>query len=542
MWRLGGVEQRGASMSSVDSHGHAYSSADASATTARSVPTINGANVVPLSRGVGAVTIAPSARDAARGRTRAKGRARHLRLRLVGLDAFAVACAWAPVGFAISDGKPWVGVATVLLAIVSALVVITALGLYRSRVSSVRARELSRLVWVGLLVPVVPAQLWQLVDYPNRWFALVFGGFSSFLFLVVTRSGFDAWLRGRRGVGEYCRDIAIIGTNTEAVELYRLLDDHKELGYRVVGFIGPLPEAELPLDAVYLGDMGDVRATMTSTGAGGVIVAAGALGKSERRVVNELLAAGYHVHCSGGMWGIDHRRVTPLPIGHEPLFYIEPLSLSRYQLVVKRALDIVISSLALLLVTPVMLVCALIIKLADGGPVFFRQERIGSKGVPFIFYKLRSMVPDAHLIRDQFDGLNLREGPLFKAENDPRITRFGQLLRMSSLDELPQLLNVLKGDMSLVGPRPALAAESAQFDEELSARHSVRPGISGLWQVEARDNPSFAAYKRLDLFYVENWSVALDLVILVLTAQQVTARIVRALWGRVRPNPSWAAS
>ena len=183
----------------------------------------------------------------------------------------------------------------------------------------------------------------------------------------------------------------------------------------------------------------------------------------------------------------------------------------------------------------------MLIKLYDGGPIFFSQQRIGRKGVPFDFYKLRSMAPDADQHRGELEGLNLRDGPLFKADNDPRITPFGRMLRMSSLDEIPQLLNVLKGDMSLVGPRPALGSECEQFDEELLARQQVRPGISGLWQVEARDNPAFSAYRRLDLFYVENWSVSLDLVILVLTAEQVTARIVRAVWGLVRAeDASWA--
>ena len=199
------------------------------------------------------------------------------------------------------------------------------------------------------------------------------------------------------------------------------------------------------------------------------------------------------------------------------------------------------SSLLLVLALPVLLVCAVLIKLYDGGPIFFRQSRIGRKGLPFDFYKLRSIIPDADQHRHELEDLNLRDGPLFKADNDLRITPLGRMLRMSSLDEIPQLFNVLKGDMSLVGPRPALGSEFEQFDEELLARQEVRPGISGLWQVEARDNPAFSAYRRLDLFYVENWSVSLDLVILVLTAEQVTARIVRALWGLARPDDAtWA--
>jgi lipopolysaccharide/colanic/teichoic acid biosynthesis glycosyltransferase len=140
------------------------------------------------------------------------------------------------------------------------------------------------------------------------------------------------------------------------------------------------------------------------------------------------------------------------------------------------------------------------------------------------------MVPNAAEMQDRIADMNEREGgPLFKASNDPRVTRIGRLLRDTSIDELPQLWDVLTGRMSLVGPRFAMPKEAAQFDEELQRRTAMRPGITGLWQTEARDNPSFSAYRRLDLLYVDNWSLALDLAILANTAHSVTARAVRAL-------------
>ena len=138
--------------------------------------------------------------------------------------------------------------------------------------------------------------------------------------------------------------------------------------------------------------------------------------------------------------------------------------------------------------------------------------------------KFRTMVVDAEARLAALELDNQRRGPLFKLDVDPRVTRIGRFLRASSLDELPQLINVLEGEMSLVGPRPALPAEVAEFPIELRERHRVRPGITGLWQVEARDNPSFDAYQRLDLFYVENWSLALDLVIMLGTAEQMLLR------------------
>jgi lipopolysaccharide/colanic/teichoic acid biosynthesis glycosyltransferase len=136
------------------------------------------------------------------------------------------------------------------------------------------------------------------------------------------------------------------------------------------------------------------------------------------------------------------------------------------------------------------------------------------------------MVIDAEQRKASLAAGNQRNGPLFKLGSDPRITKIGKFLRMSSLDELPQLLNVLKGEMSLVGPRPALPEEVAQFDDALLGRHLVKPGITGLWQVEARENPAFGPYRRLDLFYAQNWSVALDVVIFILTVQVVVTRLL----------------
>ncbi len=523
---------------------HASSSRDH--TPPRSFTTEHTSTTTPLGSSLSTVRInAPSGQGsqaASRG-VRALRIRNHLRLRLVLLDAFTLTVAWVAMAIASSSGtESAVSIPAVFAAVGGGLLIIAQLGLYRSKISSVRARELSRLIWLGLTIALLPAAVIALASQKLPWMALAVGAALSFFLLVVTRSGFDAWLRDRRSKGEFCRNLAIVGTNREALSLYHLFADHPELGYRIVGFIGPRSPSRLPADVPYLGDAAHVADLLRSHDAGGVVVAAGVLdGPELRRLVRALVEGRFHVHLSGGLWGIGHRRVVALPIGHEPLFYIEPPSLAVSQLVLKRALDLVVSSLLLLLALPVLLVCAVLIKVYDGGPIFFSQQRIGRKGVPFDFYKLRSMAPDADQHRGELEGLNLRDGPLFKADNDPRITPFGRMLRMSSLDEIPQLLNVLKGDMSLVGPRPALGSECEQFDEELLARQQVRPGISGLWQVEARDNPAFSAYRRLDLFYVENWSVSLDLVILVLTAEQVTARIVRAVWGLVRAeDASWA--
>jgi lipopolysaccharide/colanic/teichoic acid biosynthesis glycosyltransferase len=190
-----------------------------------------------------------------------------------------------------------------------------------------------------------------------------------------------------------------------------------------------------------------------------------------------------------------------------------------------------VASVALLFSAPVLVAAAVAIKLDDGGPIFYRQERIGRDGRPFEVVKLRTMIPDASAQLAGLIELNERKGPLFKLSYDPRVTRVGRILRATSIDELPQFFNVMQGEMSLVGPRPALPAEVAQFDVELLERALVSPGITGLWQVEARDSPSFDAYRRLDLFYVDNWSIMMDLSILTATFWVVIGRAVRTLRG-----------
>ena len=216
--------------------------------------------------------------------------------------------------------------------------------------------------------------------------------------------------------------------------------------------------------------------------------------------------------------------------------------MSTAALLVKRVIDVIFSTVLLVGTAPILLAAAVWIKLEDGGPVIFRQTRIGKDGRKFTVFKLRSMVVDAEARLAEIRHRNERSNsPLFKLEADPRVTKAGHFLRATSIDELPQLFNVLRGDMTLVGPRPALTEEVASFDEELLRRLRVTPGVTGLWQVKARENPSFEVYRDLDLFYVENWSLSMDLAILAGTVTSVLMRGLR----RVRsadPTPVEPAS
>jgi lipopolysaccharide/colanic/teichoic acid biosynthesis glycosyltransferase len=197
--------------------------------------------------------------------------------------------------------------------------------------------------------------------------------------------------------------------------------------------------------------------------------------------------------------------------------------MARMEQCAKRSFDIVFSLLALIFISPALLTISLLVKLDSKGPVLYVSERVGKHGERFRFLKFRTMVKDADSLRGTLLHLNERQGNLFKMSNDPRVTRLGRLLRRYSLDELPQFLCVLSGHMSVVGPRPCLASEYAHYTEEQRRRSDVVPGIIGLWQVEARTDPSAEAYFRLDHYYVENWSLSLDAKILLKTVLVVFA-------------------
>jgi exopolysaccharide biosynthesis polyprenyl glycosylphosphotransferase len=187
-------------------------------------------------------------------------------------------------------------------------------------------------------------------------------------------------------------------------------------------------------------------------------------------------------------------------------------------------MDRSVAALGLLVLAPVLLAIAVAVRAESAGPVLYRQERVGHNGQPFTMLKFRSMVVDADRQVDQLRDGNISDGLLFKMREDPRVTRVGRWLRRLSLDELPQLLNVLGGSMSLVGPRPPLPVEVARYDSSVSRRLLVKPGLTGLWQVSGRSDLPWEEAVRLDLRYVENWSLATDLLIIGKTARAVLSR------------------
>ena len=316
--------------------------------------------------------------------------------------------------------------------------------------------------------------------------------------------------------------------------MWQMLSDEPELGYRVGGVVGKETQVAPWQGIPHRSALADLPQLADEVGAEGVILVSSAVTAAETAAaVRGSLACGLHVQFWPGLAGVLSSRIRTAPVSGLPMLYVEAHRPPAWHHAAKRAIDIVTAAVLLPLSAPVLLVAAIGIRLEDGGPVLYRHRVIGRYGVQTEVLKFRTMVPNAAQMLDELAEMNEREGgPLFKASNDPRVTRIGRILRDTSIDELPQLWDVLTGRMSLVGPRFAMPKEAAQFDEELQRRTAMRPGITGLWQTEARDNPSFSAYRRLDLLYVDNWSLGLDLAILANTAHSVTARAVRALLPR----------
>jgi exopolysaccharide biosynthesis polyprenyl glycosylphosphotransferase len=332
--------------------------------------------------------------------------------------------------------------------------------------------------------------------------------------------------------------VVVAGEAAETAGLVDFLEVNPEAGFHAVAVVGEPPVLSDGTAEVvpWMGGLDHAGDVVRRTGAAGVLVAVNGLGSPAlNQLVLTMTSAGTPIYLSTGLTGVSGARLQTIPLAHEPISLVRPPHHSTLQAAGKRALDIVMAALLLVVTAPVMAVAAVLIKVHDRGPVLFRQVRIGRDGEPFTLLKMRTMEVDAEARLAELRHRNERHGPLFKVSSDPRITPIGNLLRATAIDELPQLFNVLVGRMSIVGPRPALPSEIVEFDDELQRRHLVKPGVTGLWQVEANHKASFEEYRRLDLFYVDNWSVAMDVAVMIDTVPAICRRGLRALR---RPAPS----
>ncbi|WP_159736812.1 sugar transferase, partial [Arthrobacter sp. 9V] len=329
-----------------------------------------------------------------------------------------------------------------------------------------------------------------------------------------------------RARGEHLQDVLIVGDAEDVRYVGARIAAAPSAGYRVRAVVTDCAPAGARVDlgaatAPVVGGIDDVLAHARAEGVSAVVVAGAVRGGHARlrRLGWQLEEHGVELVVSSPLADIAAGRVHERPVDGLPLMHVETPDYRRRM--GKRALDVVGAVLGLALLSPVLAAVALAVRADDGGPGFFRQVRVGRGGAEFPILKFRTMCVDAEARMAALQSENQGAGPLFKMQDDPRVTRVGAFLRRTSLDELPQLWNVLTGSMSLVGPRPALPREVALYEDFADRRLLVTPGITGLWQVSGRSDLDWAEGVRLDLHYVENWSFLHDLVILARTVPSV---------------------
>jgi exopolysaccharide biosynthesis polyprenyl glycosylphosphotransferase len=401
-------------------------------------------------------------------------------------------------------------------------------GLYLSRNVTLRLNELKRITqgtMIGLVVILASAEVLH-TRVSRKW--------SSWAILlvvvavVIERDLVRRCFRSARRSGHLVRPVLIVGSNDEAIHLHDLVLADRGLGYRVVGFVDDRQPVgtELVPGVRVVATTADVQLAARGLNVSGAIIVGTAHDAvTTNRCVRILADDGFHVQVSSTLRDIATERLTVMPIGSEPTLYLNPIRRGGLSGAAKRITDITISSAGLLATAPLILLAALAIRLESGGPVVFRQERAGMGGTVFRIFKLRTMVSNAeHLRSAEACSLGGENQLFFKAKQDSRITRVGAILRRTSIDEIPQLLNILRGDMSLVGPRPLPLTDTLRaWDENAAGRLRVRPGLTGMWQVSGRSATSADDAVRLDLYYVDNWSLWVDLAILARTVPAVIA-------------------
>jgi exopolysaccharide biosynthesis polyprenyl glycosylphosphotransferase len=366
-----------------------------------------------------------------------------------------------------------------------------------------------RSIAIGVAVMVLLAFVLQFKDLSRLWIGLVAICVTACLLL-------ERWIARRvfahlRATGRLTRRIVIVGTDAHAIGLLHTYQRNPALGYDVAGFVGDDDLGERGGVSV-LGRLSDLEHVLEEQNAIGVVVSLSSVDPADVNVLTRRLTDhGYHVALSSLLSDIDVTRLRPQQVDGRTMIYVEPVIRGGWRVLAKRAFDVVAVAFLALLTSPVLLAAMVAIRIEGPGPVFFRQERVGREGKRFRVLKLRTMVVDAEQRRDELLDLNEVDGPLFKIHHDPRVTRVGHVLRKFSIDELPQLICVLRGTMSMVGPRPALPSEVEKWDASLHERLRVLPGLTGLWQISGRSDSTFDQYRRLDLYYVDNWSLTHDL-------------------------------
>jgi exopolysaccharide biosynthesis polyprenyl glycosylphosphotransferase len=413
------------------------------------------------------------------------------------------------------------------------LVIWGALLLLSGRYRSHRTVPLVDEAWAIIRISTTGAVIFMLILYVgridqrllrddriSRFWILLFPVLSC-LFLLTEKIAIRLTSRYVRARGFNYRTVLIVGTSDAAQDIAESIHGHRFWGYRILGFLRTGSDGDGdPWNGLFpvLGDIDDLPRVLEKNVVDDVIFA---VHRRELDRLEDLFLSlqeqGIRTRFALDLFPHTRARVQIEELDGMPLLSFATTPTSQIQLMAKRALDVCVAGLVLLLALPAVGAIAFLIKITSGGSVLFRQTRCGLNGRFFTLYKFRTMVADAEERRSALLHLNVMNGPVFKLRSDPRVTLFGRFLRKFSLDELPQLWNVLRGDMSLVGPRPPIPEEVARYQRWQRRRLAMKPGLTCLWQISGRNEIDFDRWMQLDLEYIDSWTPLLDLKILLKT-------------------------
>ena len=360
---------------------------------------------------------------------------------------------------------------------------------------------------------------------------ITFFGFISFLLLLMKRGGMKYFLSVIRKEGFDPKNILIIGSHQRAEQLIHEFDEHREYGLRIRGILDPNPECTgQSVDGMTVnGDMSIFNQEIKDKQIDEVFFA---LDLKQISNIHDIfsyldnIGVNYHMMINESVHTYADQYLDLEPVATSyygiPMLSFQTVSANHIKLYAKNSIEKVFALFLLLFSLPILLLFGVMVKCTTKGSVFFKQERVGLHGRKFYQYKLRSMVSDAEKLQREYLHLNEQSGPVFKIKNDPRLTKVGKFIRKFSIDELPQLFNVLLGSMTLIGPRPPVPSEVKEYKDSQLRRLSMKPGITGLWQVSGRNKiRDFDKWVKLDLEYIDNWSFALDFKIALKTVSTV---------------------
>jgi exopolysaccharide biosynthesis polyprenyl glycosylphosphotransferase len=400
--------------------------------------------------------------------------------------------------------------------------------LYNSRRLSSRREEafdVLKATSLGTITLIIAAFIFR-IKMASPVFLITFWGVSSAI-SILGRLALRFLLKQVRLRGRNLRNLVIVGTNERAILFARNIPARPELGYRLLGFVDEVwakmrefQETGYELISTLKEFPSFLRNNAVDEVA--ICLPVNSYYRQSSQIAAMCVEQGILARIPPDLFNLKSGKLRAGHLEDDPVITVSNGSMEGWSLMLKRGIDIFVSLISLVLLAPLFPVLALLVKADSSGPVFFVQERVGFGKRRFRLYKFRTMVQGAEKKMAALGHLNEVSGPVFKIKNDPRLTRVGKFLRKTSIDELPQLINVLKGDMSLVGARPLPVRDYNGFDEDWHRRRfSVRPGITCFWQINGRSYISFAKWMELDMEYIDNWSLGLDLTILLKTVPAV---------------------